>query len=84
MGGLLGGLVAGLFGIVPTLYGALIGVGGSVVAQVGDLLESAMKRECGIKDSGFILPGHGGVLDRCDSMIVLAPFLYLAISWILR
>jgi len=43
-----------------------------------------MKRECGIKDSGFILPGHGGVLDRCDSMIVLAPFLYLAISWILR
>lgn len=84
VGGLLGGLVAGLFGIVPTLYGALIGVGGSVVAQVGDLLESAMKRECGIKDSGFILPGHGGVLDRCDSMIVLAPFLYLAISWILR
>lgn len=47
----------------------LIGLFASVVAQFGDLFESAVKRECGIKDMGNILPGHGGVLDRFDSML---------------
>lgn len=47
----------------------LIGLVASVLAQVGDLFESAIKRECGIKDMGKILPGHGGVLDRFDSML---------------
>lgn len=50
----------------------------SIVSQIGDLIASAIKRQYGIKDYGFVFPGHGGVLDRFDSVMLTAPVLYVA------
>ena len=50
---------------------------GAVVSQVGDLAASAIKRNHGIKDYGRLIPGHGGILDRFDSVIVTAPIIYI-------
>lgn len=55
----------------------LIGLSASVVGQLGDLAQSAYKRVYGIKDSGTLLPGHGGILDRCDSWIFVFPFVHM-------
>jgi len=72
---------------VPGLsLGAQIGAGilVGVASQLGDLAESLMKREAATKDSGGFFPGHGGVLDRLDSIILAAPVLYYWLRWTLR
>lgn len=94
IGGVVGAaLVAGLFAYfvveqavenqVVTWCFVLIGAVGAVVAQIGDLAASAIKRNYELKDYGKLIPGHGGILDRFDSVIFTAPMIYfLAIIFI--
>ena len=68
-----GALFGGLIGEVGVLHGLVIGLIDSVFAPAGDLTESAVKRELRLKDSGYMLPGHGGFLDRLDAIVFCCP-----------
>lgn len=58
-----------------------LGIGGGAIAQAGDLAESALKRACGVKDSGNILPGHGGMLDRIDGLLFALPIFAIVLAY---
>lgn len=69
--------------IAPIVSFIFVGLATAVLAQIGDLFESAIKRECGIKDMGNLLPGHGGILDRFDSMLYCSVVVLLCFGTII-
>jgi phosphatidate cytidylyltransferase len=89
--GAIGGFVASVLGgvffsqifglLYPVWTIATVSGGLSIVGQVGDLAESMIKRNYGVKDSGKILPGHGGFLDRVDALLFAIPVLYVFVIW---
>ncbi len=87
IGGLAGavfwGLVAhfGFLKSLPLLDAVVLGVVAGFLGQLGDLGESLLKRAVGVKDSGSILPGHGGILDRVDALMITSSVLYLYTLW---
>ncbi|MEK6531839.1 MAG: phosphatidate cytidylyltransferase [Deltaproteobacteria bacterium] len=89
-GGVISGLIAGfLFNRFLDMGMSLFGVAAlsiaiGIIALSGDVAESLLKRGAGVKDSGGIIPGHGGVLDRLDSLLFTIPFLYYFLSIDLR
>jgi phosphatidate cytidylyltransferase len=85
IGGLIGSIVCcGLFGYFAApeylIHCIILGALGGVVSQAGDLTASAIKRRLGLKDYGALIPGHGGLLDRIDSILFTAPLVYVYVS----
>jgi phosphatidate cytidylyltransferase len=83
-GALLVGVIFGYWMSIPLLDMLAMAVLGSIAGQAGDLFESAFKRSAGVKDSGSILPGHGGMLDRVDALILAAPTVWYYFDWFVR
>lgn len=77
-GTLLGGIIFQqlFFRELPLIHALIMSAFGGILGQLGDLFESALKRSAGAKDAGFIFPGHGGILDRLDSLSFIAPFVF--------
>ncbi len=91
--GAIGGLVFGLLTVVllgywllalPLVWGMLLGLALVLAATFGDLAESVIKRQVGVKDSGNLIPGHGGALDRVDSLLFVVPVVYLFVVSVSR
>ena len=94
IGGLLGAVIVSLFFLLPTpvqlsaylnwWQTVIIGLLVSVFGQLGDLTESLLKRNAGVKDSGNLMPGHGGILDRMDSVLFAVIMVYYWVIWAIR
>jgi phosphatidate cytidylyltransferase len=67
---------------LPVALAILLGAGAAVLGPVGDFTESLLKRSAGVKDSGRLIPGHGGLLDRIDALLFVVPWVYLFVRWL--
>ena len=95
VGGIIGSaLIGALYGTIfktnlsefsnPAVFCAIIGACGGFISMFGDLSASAIKRQYQIKDYGKLIPGHGGIMDRFDSIIFTAPLIYVLVTLLQR